>query len=196
MPSAKALPHGRATGDRPRAAFGLSRLSIGPLRQAIATGLAEFTWRAKHGMARYPKRGIARYQPAAHHARRHCRPYRPRQDRAGPRADRRRDRPPARRAGARHLDRPRLRPLAAGCRQQPIGFVDVPGHERFVRNMLAGVSGADFALLVVAADDGVMPQTIEHLRDSRPAGHCARDRRADQVRPRQAANALPRFARM
>jgi selenocysteine-specific elongation factor len=44
-----------------------------------------------------------------------------------------------------------------------IGFVDVPGHERFVRNMLAGVTGIDFALLVVAADDGPMPQTIEHL---------------------------------
>lgn len=45
-----------------------------------------------------------------------------------------------------------------------IGFVDVPGHERFIRNMLAGVSGIDFALLIVAADDGVMPQTIEHLQ--------------------------------
>jgi len=44
-----------------------------------------------------------------------------------------------------------------------IGFVDVPGHERFIRNMLAGVCGIDYALLVVAADDGVMPQTIEHL---------------------------------
>ena len=44
-----------------------------------------------------------------------------------------------------------------------IGFVDVPGHERFVRNMLAGVAGIDFALLVVAADDGPMPQTLEHL---------------------------------
>src|SRR5690606_2605430 len=44
-----------------------------------------------------------------------------------------------------------------------LGFVDVPGHERFVRNMLAGVSGIDLALLVVAADDGPMPQTIEHL---------------------------------
>jgi selenocysteine-specific elongation factor len=44
-----------------------------------------------------------------------------------------------------------------------IGFVDVPGHERFVRNMLAGVCGIDFVLLVVAADDGVMPQTVEHL---------------------------------
>jgi selenocysteine-specific elongation factor len=44
-----------------------------------------------------------------------------------------------------------------------IGFIDVPGHERFVRNMLAGVSGIDFVLLIVAADDGVMPQTREHL---------------------------------
>jgi selenocysteine-specific elongation factor len=45
-----------------------------------------------------------------------------------------------------------------------IGFVDVPGHERFVKNMLAGVAGIDFAVLVVAADDGVMPQTREHLQ--------------------------------
>ncbi len=44
-----------------------------------------------------------------------------------------------------------------------LGFVDVPGHERFIRNMLAGATGIDFMLLVVAADDGVMPQTIEHL---------------------------------
>lgn len=44
-----------------------------------------------------------------------------------------------------------------------LGFVDVPGHERFIRNMLAGVTGIDFALLVVAADDGPMPQTEEHL---------------------------------
>ncbi|MDX7951521.1 selenocysteine-specific translation elongation factor [Lichenihabitans sp. Uapishka_5] len=43
------------------------------------------------------------------------------------------------------------------------GFVDVPGHERFVHTMLAGASGIDLALLVVAADDGVMPQTREHV---------------------------------
>ncbi|KAF1689891.1 selenocysteine-specific translation elongation factor [Pseudoxanthomonas koreensis] len=43
------------------------------------------------------------------------------------------------------------------------GFVDVPGHEKLVRTMLAGAGGIDFALLVVAADDGVMPQTLEHL---------------------------------
>ncbi|MEN6357597.1 MAG: selenocysteine-specific translation elongation factor [Armatimonadota bacterium] len=44
-----------------------------------------------------------------------------------------------------------------------IGIVDVPGHERFLKNMLAGASGVDIALLVVAADEGVMPQTREHL---------------------------------
>jgi selenocysteine-specific elongation factor len=43
------------------------------------------------------------------------------------------------------------------------GFIDVPGHERFVHNMLAGACGIDLLLLVVAADDGVMPQTREHL---------------------------------
>ena len=43
-----------------------------------------------------------------------------------------------------------------------IGFVDVPGHERFVKNMLAGASGIDLVLLVIAADAGVMPQTREH----------------------------------
>src|SRR4051812_43510672 len=43
------------------------------------------------------------------------------------------------------------------------GFVDVPGHERFVRNMLAGASGIDLVLLIVAADEGVMPQTREHF---------------------------------
>lgn len=46
---------------------------------------------------------------------------------------------------------------------QPIAFIDVPGHERFIRNMVAGVHGMDAVLLVVAADEGVMPQTTEHL---------------------------------
>ncbi|MBL6958517.1 MAG: selenocysteine-specific translation elongation factor [Rhodospirillales bacterium] len=44
-----------------------------------------------------------------------------------------------------------------------LGFVDVPGHEKFIRNMLAGVTGIDFALLIIAADDGPMAQTEEHL---------------------------------
>ena len=44
-----------------------------------------------------------------------------------------------------------------------VGIVDVPGHARFIRNMLAGVHGLDAVLLVIAADEGVMPQTVEHL---------------------------------
>ena len=44
-----------------------------------------------------------------------------------------------------------------------VGIVDVPGHERFVKNMLAGVGGIDMAMLIVAANEGVMPQTREHL---------------------------------
>jgi selenocysteine-specific elongation factor len=50
-------------------------------------------------------------------------------------------------------------PLEDGRR---IGFVDVPGHEKLVRTMVAGASGIDFGLLLIAADDGPMPQTIEH----------------------------------
>ncbi len=46
---------------------------------------------------------------------------------------------------------------------EKIGFVDVPGHEKFVKNMLAGASGIDLVALVVAADEGVMPQTREHF---------------------------------
>jgi selenocysteine-specific elongation factor len=44
-----------------------------------------------------------------------------------------------------------------------LGIVDVPGHERFVKNMVAGAAGIDFVMLVIAADEGVMPQTREHL---------------------------------
>ena len=51
-------------------------------------------------------------------------------------------------------------PLSDGSE---VSIVDVPGHERFVNNMLAGVGGIDLALLVVAADESVMPQTREHL---------------------------------
>src|SRR6516164_3980146 len=51
-----------------------------------------------------------------------------------------------------------------------IGIVDVPGHERFVKNMLAGATGIDLAMLVVAADDSLMPQTREHLEILRLLG--------------------------
>ncbi|MEA2443063.1 MAG: selenocysteine-specific elongation factor, partial [Thermoleophilales bacterium] len=51
-----------------------------------------------------------------------------------------------------------------------VSVVDVPGHERFVRTMVAGASGVDMFLLCVAADDGVMPQTREHLAVLRQLG--------------------------
>ena len=44
-----------------------------------------------------------------------------------------------------------------------LGLIDVPGHERFVKNMLAGAAGMDMVMLIVAADEGVMPQTVEHM---------------------------------
>ena len=56
--------------------------------------------------------------------------------------------------GFAHLD------LNSGLR---LGFVDVPGHERFVKNMLAGVAGIDLVLLVIAADESIKPQTREHF---------------------------------
>lgn len=48
-------------------------------------------------------------------------------------------------------------------KHEKIGIVDVPGHEKFIKNMVAGVSGINYVILVVAADDGVMPQTEEHF---------------------------------
>jgi len=62
--------------------------------------------------------------------------------------------------GFAHLELP-----APGTAAEPLrlGFVDVPGHERFVRNMLAGIGGIDLVLLVVAADESVKPQTREHF---------------------------------
>jgi selenocysteine-specific elongation factor len=47
--------------------------------------------------------------------------------------------------------------------EDEVGVVDVPGHRDFIENMLAGVGGIDLALFVIAADEGVMPQTREHL---------------------------------
>ena len=51
-----------------------------------------------------------------------------------------------------------------------LGIVDVPGHERFIKNMLAGATGMDLVVLIVAADDSVMPQTREHLEILRLLG--------------------------
>src|SRR6476660_2964466 len=60
--------------------------------------------------------------------------------------------------GFAHLELP-----APSGEELRLGFVDVPGHERFVRNMLAGVGGIDLVLLVIAADEGIKPQTREHF---------------------------------
>src|SRR5262245_56346318 len=70
--------------------------------------------------------------------------------------------------GFAHLElaSPVTRPAEAGHYASPIhvGIVDVPGHEDFVKNMVAGVGSIDLALIVVAADDGWMPQTEEHVQ--------------------------------
>ncbi|MGO9437778.1 MAG: GTP-binding protein, partial [Terracidiphilus sp.] len=60
--------------------------------------------------------------------------------------------------GFAHMDLP-----APNGETLRLGFVDVPGHERFVRNMLAGVGGIDLVLLVIAADEAIKPQTREHF---------------------------------
>jgi selenocysteine-specific elongation factor len=87
-------------------------------------------------------------------------------------------------------------PLAQG---EAIGFVDVPGHERFIRNMLAGVCGIDFALLTVAADDGIMPQTVEHLHILDLLGVCrglAAITKADRVAPERIAQVSAEVAEL
>lgn len=53
--------------------------------------------------------------------------------------------------------------MESGDADTNIGIIDVPGHERFIKNMLAGIGGIDLVLLVVAADEGIMPQTREHM---------------------------------
>ena len=67
-----------------------------------------------------------------------------------------------------------------------IGFIDVPGHEKLVKNMLAGIGGIDLALLIVAADESIMPQTLEHFHICRlldiPAGIVALTK-SDSVEP-------------
>lgn len=62
--------------------------------------------------------------------------------------------------GFAHLALP---PTSISAQGRVAGIVDVPGHERFLKNMLAGVAGVDVAMLIIAADEGVMPQTVEHL---------------------------------
>ena len=85
--------------------------------------------------------------------------------------------------GFAHLD------LGGGVR---VGFVDVPGHERFVRNMLAGASGIDLVMMVVAADESIKPQTREHFEICRLLGVARGLRRDLQARPRLILKCLKR----
>ena len=64
---------------------------------------------------------------------------------------------------AEEIDRGMTIDIGFAFLSQEITIIDVPGHEKFVKNMMAGASGIDIAILVIAADDGVMPQTKEHL---------------------------------
>src|SRR5438046_7893372 len=66
--------------------------------------------------------------------------------------------------GFAHLELPTANVSPSEPGTLHLGIVDVPGHEDFVKNMVAGVGSIDLALLVVAADDGWMPQTEEHLQ--------------------------------
>ena len=116
------------------------------------------------------------------HDRRHRRPYRSRQDLAGAAADRRRHRSPQGGEGARHLDRPRLRLSGRARAARSSASSTCPATKALVHNMLAGATGIDFVVLVIAADDGVMPQTREHLAIIDLLGLRARHRRAQQVR--------------
>ena len=70
------------------------------------------------------------------------------------------------------------------------GFVDVPGHERFVKNMLAGAHGIDLLALVIAADEGVMPQTSEHFDICQLLGSQQRDRGDHENRSGRRRNAV------
>ena len=116
--------------------------------------------------------------------RRHRRAHRPRQERARQGADGNGPRPPAGGEGAGDHDRPRLRPRRLG-RHRSFSFVDVPGHEKFVRTMVAGAQGVDLVLLAVASDDSVMPQTREHLDILKLLGVPLRRPRPDEERPRR-----------
>ena len=77
--------------------------------------------------------------------------------------DRKKYRPLGRRTAQRNYDRSGVY-LILICRAETVpGIIDVPGHEKFINNMVAGVVGMDLVLLVIAADEGIMPQTREHM---------------------------------
>ena len=174
---------GRDHGARSRAAPGAPAWSgPGPVPQTVFKAVGGACSAGKVRLLRrsvQPRPDAGLSGAGAAHAR-HRGARRPRQDGAGRRPHRRRHRPPAEEQRARYVDRARLRPARAAL-GTPLSVIDVPGHERFVRTMVAGATGIDAFLMVVAADDGVMPQTVEHAAVLRGA---RRRRRASSRSPR------------
>ena len=149
-------------------------------RARAATGAGPQSERRRH-TARQPRRGKAAVETVTDeaHRRRHGRTHRSRQERARARAHRHRSRPAEGGEGPRHHHRPRVRALG-DRRASASASSTCPGHERFVKNMLAGVGGIDAVMLVVAADESVMPQTREHFDDLPAAAGPRRLRRPHQ----------------
>ena len=111
----------------------------------------------------FERRWVGERFRAAHP--RHRRPHRPREDDADPGAHGSRYRPPARRSASGAFRSSSVTPASELPSGQSLSVIDVPGHERFVRTMVAGATGIDLYLMAIAADDGVMPQTREHAAD-------------------------------
>ena len=128
------------------------------------------------------QRAILRRTGLSRARRRDRRARRPRQVHAGPGADRDGAGPLGRGAAARDDHRPRLR-LDPAAGRATVAFVDVPGHERFVPNMLAGVGPVPAVLFVVAADEGWMPQSDRAPGRAGRARRPARAARGDPGRP-------------
>lgn len=94
--------------------------------------------------------------------------------------------------------------ISLGYAYQPLdqditlGFVDVPGHEKLIHTMVAGATGIDYAMLVVAADDGIMPQTLEHIAILSLLGlaqGCVVITKQDQAQPEQLAHTQQQLTR-
>lgn len=94
--------------------------------------------------------------------------------------------------------------ISLGYAYQPLdqgitlGFVDVPGHEKLIHTMVAGATGIDYAMLVVAADDGIMPQTLEHIAILSLLGlaqGCVVITKQDQAQPEQLAHTQQQLKR-
>ena len=150
--------------DADRLAGRAARARRGRPRRRRRGGLRPAHRRSAATTPRCSTRCGGRAATPAREGRRHRGTRRPRQVVARARAHRHRSRPVRGGEGARAHHRPRVRVHRRLPSGTEVGFVDVPGHVRFVKNMLAGVGAVDVALFVVAASEGWMPQSEEHLR--------------------------------